>query len=438
MSKSALYTVLESLDTAGIRYCHWKSNEHLDAGLCGETDIDMLVAHDQASQCREVLTSHGWLYDAAPPFTEMEHWMGFDTASGRLLHIHLHTAGLPVGPSKRKIYTLPQSVSDWVLTQRVRTDGVWTASPETELFMLILRFALKSGPRNLAGAYVRTRDVVPPNLRKEFQWLVAQDIDTLSCPVLSAGFSACVQSLRVIMNDTSAPFYRYIPLLLRMRLLVLRYITPYRICARRKKGGKTLQRPTPVFAFVGVDGSGKTTLVSELRAWFGWKFNAQMFYLGTPKKCGFGGVLYKVTRKVPGSRWVFRLYAALYRLATALRARRAAHNGCIVLTDRYPTPLLWQVSDGPRATGFLSSIERTLYRAIPAPGRLVVLRVPEEILRLRDSTVPTETRIRKLNGIDALLAANTEIPLQVVDASRSREAVLLECKQMLFETLRGI
>ena len=27
----------------GIRYCHWKSNEHLMEGLDGETDLDIYV-----------------------------------------------------------------------------------------------------------------------------------------------------------------------------------------------------------------------------------------------------------------------------------------------------------------------------------------------------------------------------------------------------------
>src|SRR5574341_378378 len=31
------------LHDADIRYCHWKSNEHLDASLVGTTDVDVLV-----------------------------------------------------------------------------------------------------------------------------------------------------------------------------------------------------------------------------------------------------------------------------------------------------------------------------------------------------------------------------------------------------------
>ena len=30
-------TLFTKLNDAGIKYCHWKSNEHLEAGLAGET-----------------------------------------------------------------------------------------------------------------------------------------------------------------------------------------------------------------------------------------------------------------------------------------------------------------------------------------------------------------------------------------------------------------
>src|SRR5690606_39950604 len=34
---------LSELDRRGVRYAHWKSNEHLEDALRGETDLDLLV-----------------------------------------------------------------------------------------------------------------------------------------------------------------------------------------------------------------------------------------------------------------------------------------------------------------------------------------------------------------------------------------------------------
>ena len=36
------------LEDRGVKHCHWKSNQHLDAALAGLTDIDMLIAKEHA------------------------------------------------------------------------------------------------------------------------------------------------------------------------------------------------------------------------------------------------------------------------------------------------------------------------------------------------------------------------------------------------------
>ena len=46
---------LDSLDKAGIRYCHWKSNEHLDASATGDTDLDMLFSATERTALEAVL-----------------------------------------------------------------------------------------------------------------------------------------------------------------------------------------------------------------------------------------------------------------------------------------------------------------------------------------------------------------------------------------------
>src|SRR6185503_7754349 len=37
-----LRDLLDRLDGEGVRYCHWKSNEHLFEGMVGLTDLDVL------------------------------------------------------------------------------------------------------------------------------------------------------------------------------------------------------------------------------------------------------------------------------------------------------------------------------------------------------------------------------------------------------------
>src|SRR6266511_342921 len=50
-----LTDLLRRLHVAEIRYCQWKSNEHLDASMQGTTDLDVLVHRNDARRLERVL-----------------------------------------------------------------------------------------------------------------------------------------------------------------------------------------------------------------------------------------------------------------------------------------------------------------------------------------------------------------------------------------------
>src|SRR5438270_13381260 len=52
--------LLDAMQDAGVTYCHWKSNEHVAAGLRGLTDLDLLVDRRQAMQVQAILTRTGF------------------------------------------------------------------------------------------------------------------------------------------------------------------------------------------------------------------------------------------------------------------------------------------------------------------------------------------------------------------------------------------
>ena len=55
------YDLFNALDTGGVLYCHWKSNEHLIEGLIGKTDLDILVAVQDTAVARNILATQGWI-----------------------------------------------------------------------------------------------------------------------------------------------------------------------------------------------------------------------------------------------------------------------------------------------------------------------------------------------------------------------------------------
>ena len=40
-----------------VLYCHWKSNEHLEDGLDGKTDLDVLVSAEDKEKGRDILNN---------------------------------------------------------------------------------------------------------------------------------------------------------------------------------------------------------------------------------------------------------------------------------------------------------------------------------------------------------------------------------------------
>ena len=49
--------MLDAFEDKNIKYCHWKSNEHLESALMGDTDLDMLFFSEQRSKLDEVLNA---------------------------------------------------------------------------------------------------------------------------------------------------------------------------------------------------------------------------------------------------------------------------------------------------------------------------------------------------------------------------------------------
>src|SRR3989304_19583 len=91
---TALKTVVDlfrALNQRGVRYCHWKSNRRLELGLCGRTDLDLLVDSEHATEFRGLLAEHQVKLVLAPPgkhYPSIENYLGFDPTTGKLFHLH--------------------------------------------------------------------------------------------------------------------------------------------------------------------------------------------------------------------------------------------------------------------------------------------------------------------------------------------------------------
>jgi len=296
--------LLARLDEAGLAYCHWKSNEHLHAGLYGLTDLDVLVERRGASVLQCILAECGFKRFAAPPlraYPAIEDYLGFDDDSGRIVHLHLHYQ-LVVGESHLKGYRLPWESRLLSTRHRDPDSGVDVADPALEMLLLLVRAGLKHRARDWL-LFPRRRQGGEDDLAREFTWLRERVDDArlreLATELLGAAID---EPLRRLLAQPGAPyplrgFARDVQALLRKHRTYGPREARIRAWVRELQwladavNRRYLHRPTPlrrisprggtIIVLLGADGSGKSTLAQALVAWLGGKLDVMPVYLGS-------------------------------------------------------------------------------------------------------------------------------------------------------------
>jgi len=142
---AVLVDLFDRLHAEEIRYCHWKSTEHLGASLEGTTDLDVLIDRNDAARFARVLAEtdfQAFRELNGRGYPGVEDYVGFDPASGRLTHVHAHYQ-LTLGEKFLKGYRLPWE--ETALATRVWDPayGLYVVEPALEAVMLVTRAALK-------------------------------------------------------------------------------------------------------------------------------------------------------------------------------------------------------------------------------------------------------------------------------------------------------
>lgn len=160
--------VLEDLNTGQINYCHWKSNEHLNASVNGDTDLDVLFDENQEDKVIKILKSNGFhLFEAIwyKKYDGIVDYIGFDPEKGKTIHLHTHFH-LDLGEVGIKSYHLPWE--KLILDNKIYNSeyNIYTSSPAIEYLLLVVRTAFK---RDLLN-YRSNRRIIN-DFEKEAKWL---------------------------------------------------------------------------------------------------------------------------------------------------------------------------------------------------------------------------------------------------------------------------
>lgn len=488
--------LLDELDEAGIRYCHWKSNEHLEAGLGGTTDLDLLVDPRQEPAVRAVLGSCGFKrLDNAPlaGYPAMEDFLGCDGRTGSLVHVHLHFR-LVLGGYRLKGYEVPWE--ETLLDRRVKDEetGAYRTDPAFELVLLLVRYALKIRKRDYLWRVIG-RPYPDDEFTTEFEWLLErtdpatvvdlarrvigpESADAIDSIIQQSPSLLSLRSLAKAVRSELPRSRRYFGLeaLIRGQLregrLALSAVADRLGLARSYRRG--MAGGGTVIAFVGPDGSGKSTMAQTVTDWLSWKVDVLFVYFGSGDGPAslvrlplvFARQVLDKIRSVRGGSTdhggglevqnveekplPIRVGMALWALTLSYekrrkltKMRRARNRGMVVVTDRYPQNQIQGFNDGPLLADWESADSRLLrwlgrWEARPyreaerlPPDIVVKLLVDPETARERKPEMSLQALEKRVAAVESLEYPDTTV--LEIDASMPLEDVERAVKRGVWE-----
>jgi thymidylate kinase len=471
----------DRLAGAQVRYCHWKSNEAMDRSLCGDNDLDLLVAAEDAGRFLAILHELGFRIARTPPDRDVPgivDLLGLDDATGRVVHAQAHFR-LAVGDDMTKNVHLPV---EHAYLASCRTAAVLPVpDPAFEYLVFLLRMGIKHCP--LPGQ-LGLQGRLTPSERRELHDLEGRadpaELERLRAAHLPLVPAALLARCREAIAPGSGRWQRA-----RVGRELLRTLAPYarrppavdvslRLWRRawrhfqaRSPGSDTRRRAGSggVFvAVVGGDGSGKSSTVAALTETVGEMLVTRTGHLGKPPRSSSTRLGRRLLRPrgdapspglarppwdppattFPGYGYlVWHVLNARDRAREHRRLRRAARRGAVVICDRVPLPNLGFM-DAPRTADLpgvegrplaraLVRAEARYYRTITAPDLTIVLRVPPAVAVARRPE--QDARYVHHRAAEVAAADWSGDGIVVLDAARPLVDVLRDARRAVWRVL---
>lgn len=459
--------LFEGFDQASVTYCNWKSIRHLPAAVDAKTDLDLLVCENDADAAEQVLSDLGFVKCKPPWFRRyqwIEDFIAIDPENGSMVHAHVHYR-LIIGESGVKSFHLPWEKQILEHRGRDETFGTWVVPAAVEMALLIVRFALKKRfPQPLKSGRKRGMSAKErADFEREFDWLrgqaseadIAGWLKTLPGEFSKESFvQSCVSGyesgLDSVEFDNFSKELNAQRRFGRMKAEFLLWSTALfsrinKRISQRSYWPVVSRRVLPekgiVVAILGPDGSGKSTLTTDITKHCLRKLDTVRIYLGSADNSAslWRGPLEKLLRKlnVGVLKKLFRPYLGLVialekkrRIRFAMRARE---KGFIVIADRYPQPFVKGFNDGPRLSKVpvLAGIEQRMYERYPQPDLVVRLVADTDVLSARRPEMDPDVIIKKQKGFEAIEFKDSEEVY--IDCSMPYEEVKLAVLQQIWK-----
>lgn len=492
------HDLFSSWNCKGVRYCHWKSNEHLMEGLDGITDLDIFVQESDREIAEEELTRNKYkkcIPQCSSRYPKVDEWIGFDNQTGKLVHVHLHYQ-VVTGTKYCKEYVFP--IDNYLIETRIQDEEteVFVAMPELEIIILYCRIVLKAAnKKHIIPSQDYTKEIDYLQQRINYSKLLE-----VCCALFVSNandiYSLLIQQtlsydewyrVFLIADSWLQPYRKYSKMETRIRYWFYRYLNIFAAVSNSKLHTNFIRRKT--FAptglsvcFLGADGSGKSTISFEIEKWLKWKVDAKRFYLGSGDH--YNSILKKIlsrARKVSLEKRlssnvatketiarkhqislkkrilkcgysilqsIYMCEIAAHSLKQIKAADRYAKKGAIAVLDRFPQNQFAGIYDGPKiAMRYLEDGSKNILIRMLAKMEESLI---EQAQRYQPSMViklhltPEEAIKRKSDHSIEEVTPKTQITPQLVfansrvydvDAEMNYEAEIIEIKQHIWREI---
>ncbi len=298
-SVTVMNLIFDRFEEEGIRYCHFKSNQHIDESFEGRSDFDILADRDRQSAVTEILISFGARRFESPVLNNypgIQNWLIFDDKSGIIYHMHLHYQLLTgtVHVKQYKLSWFPMLLDNTYIDQ---DHGIRMPIPECEMILLLSRIILKTNIDKRIR-YTLAGFKMSEAYKKEFDYLLErldQKIFKEKCSRIYPAEAAEQMSDIINAGKMETGAFRRLNHMLRRYykesercgefsaiIRALKCEAEYSRNKREKRVRKKVGEKGGIsVAFVGVDGSGKSTTVDNIYKWLSKKIETEKIYLGT-------------------------------------------------------------------------------------------------------------------------------------------------------------
>lgn len=434
---------LENLEKSNIRYVHWKSNTNIKLALSGIDDLDILVDPNNERELNDVFKKLKFTraYSEKDSWQDgITHFLGLDIDSQNLVHVHLHYK-LALGYDYDKCFKLP--IVDLYLENTTKYEGkVYLPSYENEYCILVIRLILKNAltpfllklPHKQYSLFKRAKEngVIKDGGYTEFLDLkdkidkvkLNRTLETTFSFLSKELFEFCISVLE--NNNNVIAYFKAGSKLKKelvnfrdygeiisfskafVRLYSLRFYSLLRkLRIHNKISGKKTEHGGRIIAFVGGDGAGKTTTISNLRKTLKSQFSLKSIHVGKPSM-HLKGLVFRLISKIFSligfknlSKAFFYISIAINRKNEFRKACKFRDKGIIVLQDRMPLEGITTMDCSRVDTilngkyNKLSKYEKKQYESIKGVDMLFVMKLnPDIALQRRPEDDPDELRIR--------------------------------------------